>query len=101
VDPDGGGPGLPFTFDDPDFNLKSLRINAIFRWEWKLGSTLYFVWTENREDKSNPGQFRPATSADFSRPMRTTYFSSALPTGSHGNPVHIFAVGLPQCSSVG
>jgi hypothetical protein len=57
VDPDGGGPGLPFTFDDPDFNLKSLRINAIFRWEWKLGSTLYFVWTENREDKSNPGQF--------------------------------------------
>ncbi len=57
VDPDGDGPGLPFTFDDPDFNLKSLRINAIFRWEWKLGSTLYFVWTENREDKSNPGQF--------------------------------------------
>jgi uncharacterized protein DUF5916/cellulose/xylan binding protein with CBM9 domain len=57
VDPDGDGPAPPFTFDDPDFNLKSLRINAIFRWEWKLGSTLYFVWTQNREDKSNPGQF--------------------------------------------
>jgi hypothetical protein len=57
VDPDGDGPGSSFTFDDPDFNLKSLRINAIFRWEWRLGSTLYFVWTENRQDNSNPGQF--------------------------------------------
>src|SRR5262249_24858807 len=37
-----------FNFDpypnvptDPDFNFKSLRLNAIFRWEWRLGSTLY------------------------------------------------------------
>jgi len=57
VDPDGAGPASPFTFGDPDFNFKSLRINAIFRWEWRLGSTLYFVWTENRQDNSNSGQF--------------------------------------------
>jgi hypothetical protein len=55
ADPDGDGP--PFTFADPDFNFKSLRLNAIFRWEWRLGSTLYFVWTQDREDLSNPGQF--------------------------------------------
>jgi hypothetical protein len=57
VDPDGSGPASPFTFDDPNFNFKSLRVNAVFRWEWRLGSTLYLVWTENRQDFSNPGQF--------------------------------------------
>jgi hypothetical protein len=59
VDPDNGGPAAPFSFYDPDFNFKSLRVNAIFRWEWRLGSTLYFVWTQNRQDFSNLGQFSP------------------------------------------
>ncbi len=57
VDPDGGGVAPSFTFHDPDFNFKSLRVNAIFRWEWRLGSTLYFVWTQDRQDFSNPGHF--------------------------------------------
>jgi len=57
VDPDKDGPAAPFSFYDPNFNFKSLRVNAIFRWEWRLGSTLYFVWTQNRQDFSNPGQF--------------------------------------------
>jgi hypothetical protein len=43
---------------DPNFNFKSLRINAIFRWEWKLGSTFYAAWTQQREDLSDPGNFR-------------------------------------------
>ncbi|PYS43628.1 MAG: hypothetical protein DMG14_00280 [Acidobacteria bacterium] len=59
VYPDADGSAPPFTFKDPDFNFKSLRVNAIFRWEWRLGSTLYFVWTENRQDLSNPGRFDP------------------------------------------
>ena len=59
VDPDIDGPADPFTFGDPDFNFKSFKVNAIFRWEWRLGSTLYFVWTENRRDLSNPGVFSP------------------------------------------
>jgi hypothetical protein len=56
----------PKTFDfdpypsaglDPDFNFKSLRLNAIFRWEWRLGSTLYVAWTQQRQDVSPTGQF--------------------------------------------
>jgi hypothetical protein len=47
---------------DPSFNFKSLRMNAIFRWEWRLGSTFYAAWTQQRQDLSNdlsnPGQFR-------------------------------------------
>jgi hypothetical protein len=57
ADPDVDGPAPPFTFADPDFNFKFLQVNAIFRWEWRIGSTLYFVWTQNRQDFSNPGQF--------------------------------------------
>jgi hypothetical protein len=43
--------------DNPDFNFKSLKVNAVFRWEWRLGSTLYVVWTDQREDFRNPGHF--------------------------------------------
>jgi hypothetical protein len=57
VDPDAVGPSSSFTFDNPDFNFKSLRLNAILRWEFRPGSTLYAVWTEQREDSSHPGEF--------------------------------------------
>ncbi len=64
VDPDGeGGPAEPFTFRDPDFNLKSLRGTAVLRWEYRPGSMLYFVWTQRRADYANPGDF------DFWRDM--------------------------------
>ena len=46
-----------FTFDNPDFNLKSLRLNTVFRWEMKPGSTFYAVWTRQQEDDSRAGQF--------------------------------------------
>ncbi|HEY3381096.1 MAG TPA: DUF5916 domain-containing protein [Vicinamibacterales bacterium] len=57
VDPDGPGPAPSFRLDDPSFNFKSLRLNAIFRWEYRPGSTLYVVWTENRQDLARPGEF--------------------------------------------
>ena len=57
VDPDGPGPAAPFRLDDPSFNFKSLRVNAIFRWQFRPGSTLYFVWTEQRQDFARPGEF--------------------------------------------
>jgi hypothetical protein len=58
IDPDGSGSTAPFSFDDPDFNLKSLRVNAVFRWEFKPGSMLYVVWTEERKDENDPKSFR-------------------------------------------
>jgi hypothetical protein len=63
IDPDGGDAAPPFTFADPDFNLKSLRLNAVFRWEMKPGSTLYAVWTRQQQDSSNPGTFAPGRDA--------------------------------------
>ncbi len=58
VDPDGpGGPAVPFSFGNPDFNLKSLRGTVVLRWEYRPGSMLYFVWTQKRADDSYPGDF--------------------------------------------
>lgn len=57
VDPDGPGSALAFCFDNPDFNYKSLRGTMVLRWEYQPGSILYFVWTQNRADYSNPGDF--------------------------------------------
>ena len=50
VDPDAGGPAAPFEFEDPDFNILSIRANAVLRWEYLPGSILYLVWTQNRYD---------------------------------------------------
>ena len=40
ADPDGAGAAPAFTFGDPDYNFKSLRLNAVFRWEMKPGLEL-------------------------------------------------------------
>lgn len=64
VDPDGAGPAPSFAFSDPDFNVKSLRGTVVFRWEYRPGSALYFVWTQNRQDFANAGDF------DFGRDLR-------------------------------
>jgi hypothetical protein len=47
IDPDGTGPAASFQVTDPSFTLRSLRGNAVLRWEYLPGSTLYFVWTRS------------------------------------------------------
>lgn len=60
VDPDGAGPLAPFSFSNPDFNFKSLRGDAVLRWEFVPGSTLYLVWAQSRTNSLSDGepQFR-------------------------------------------
>jgi hypothetical protein len=56
----------PKTFDftsysqpipNRDFNLRSLRGNAVLRWEWREGSTLYAAWQQSRFDIAPLGDF--------------------------------------------
>jgi hypothetical protein len=58
VDTDGPGSNPAFSFASPDFNYKSLRGTIVLRWEFRPGSTLYAVWTQNRADYANPGDFK-------------------------------------------
>ena len=63
VDPDGAGPAGSLRIPYPDFNVKALRANAVLRWEFRLGSTIYLVWTQRRQDQSHPGDFSFARDA--------------------------------------
>jgi len=56
VTPAGGG--TPFGLDDPSFNFRSLRGNAVLRWEYRPGSVLYLVWTQQRTDQEPLGELR-------------------------------------------
>jgi hypothetical protein len=52
-------PGLAeLEFDNPNFSLASLRGNAVLRWEYRPGSTIFFVWTQSRSDTIADGTFR-------------------------------------------
>jgi hypothetical protein len=50
LDADTLGGGAPtFTFTDPTFTFRSLRGNAVLRWEYRPGSTLFLVWTRTSQ----------------------------------------------------
>jgi hypothetical protein len=61
IDPDGAGATPSFTLANPDFNFRSLRGSVVYRWEFRPGSSLYVVWTQQRNDQAPQGDF------DFSR----------------------------------
>ncbi len=52
IDPDGAGPAESFEIEKENFTLRSLRGNAVLRWEWRRGSTLFLVWQQEREGET-------------------------------------------------
>lgn len=50
---------VPYTAEAPnlDFNIRSLRGNAVLRWEWRPRSTLYLAWQQSRSDYAPVGDF--------------------------------------------
>ena len=77
VDPDGTGPAAAFDVSNPDFNVRSLRGTAVLRWEYRPGSTLYFVWTQERSGSDAFGDF------DFNRDRSALF---------RDRPVNVFQV---------
>jgi hypothetical protein len=55
IDPDGAGPAQSFDIADPSFTFRSLRGNAVLRWEYRPGSTLFFVWTRASSSRLGAG----------------------------------------------
>ncbi len=55
-----------FTVPDHDFNVLSFRSNVVLRWEYRPGSTLYVVWSENRYSSVTS-----AASIDLTDPFRS------------------------------
>ncbi len=46
-----------YSIYNPDFNIKEFRSNLVVRWEYRPGSILYLVWTQNRFGYENTGIF--------------------------------------------
>jgi hypothetical protein len=47
-----------FRFSNNSFNVRSLRGNAVLRWEYRPGSTLFFVWQQQRSGSEAFGDFQ-------------------------------------------
>jgi hypothetical protein len=71
VDPDGAGAAGCFSFGERDFNVRSLRGNAVLRWEYRPGSVLFFVWQQQRDGFDAVGDF------DFGRDTGELFRSPA------------------------
>jgi hypothetical protein len=54
IDFQGDG-STDFSFRDQDFNLRSLVGQLVLRWEYMSGSTLFFVWREDRAERARRG----------------------------------------------
>jgi hypothetical protein len=46
-----------FDFGERDFNVRSLIGNAVLRWEYRPGSTIFFVWQRRQADRALLGDF--------------------------------------------
>ncbi|MFL5539536.1 MAG: DUF5916 domain-containing protein [Longimicrobiaceae bacterium] len=50
---------IPATLSSlPDFNVKQFRSNAVLRWEYRPGSTLFVVWNSALSQQATDGSFR-------------------------------------------
>jgi hypothetical protein len=75
----GRGTSGDFSFENPNFDFKSLRLNTVLRWEWRPGSALFAVWTQAREDSSNPSRSDVGSSLDdlFAAPPNNVFVVKA------------------------
>lgn len=56
LDLDGNG-FSDVSFRDLDFNIRSLILNSVLRWEFRSGSTLYLVWQRFQDHRVPQGDF--------------------------------------------
>jgi hypothetical protein len=45
-----------YSIDNPDFNFHQFRSNLIAKWEYRLGSYIYLVWSSERTASADPSQ---------------------------------------------
>jgi hypothetical protein len=61
---EGGASARAYTFRNPDLNVRSLRGNAVLRWEYRPGSTLFLVWQQQRAGSETYGDFDVSRDTD-------------------------------------
>jgi hypothetical protein len=56
IDEDQNG-AIDYTIEYPDFNFKQFRSNLVIRWEYRPGSLLYLVWSQDVTAEDEYGDF--------------------------------------------
>ncbi|MGD8602595.1 MAG: DUF5916 domain-containing protein [Gemmatimonadota bacterium] len=56
IDFDNDG-NVDYSFTDQDFNFRSLIGNAVLRWEYRPGSTIFLVWQRAQAGRASVGDF--------------------------------------------
>ena len=56
VDEDRNGE-VDYSFELPDFNFKQFRSNLVIRWEYRPGSQIYLVWSQELSNSDSYGDF--------------------------------------------
>lgn len=75
IDLDGDGTS-DAVFADPSFNAKELNANAVLRWQFRPGSTLFVVWSQQRSARTSDGSF--ALARDTGRVFRVPATNTLL-----------------------
>jgi len=52
-----GDEAADYAFGDRDFNVRSLVGNAVLRWEYRPGSTIFLVWQRRQAGRADAGDF--------------------------------------------
>ena len=55
---------VDYSFGNPDFNFSQLRSNLVIRWEYRPGSQIYFVWSQDRTNYIMPGNSSVASAVN-------------------------------------
>lgn len=71
----GSSSGESFEIRNPNFNIRSIRGNAVLRWEYRPGSTVFFVWQQTRSSRGQYGTLNIANDYDelFRSPANHTF----------------------------
>ena len=67
-----------FDASDSDFSYSAVNVNAVYRWEYRPGSTLFLVWTHARSSYDERGSFSGRPGA-FRNDLRTGAFFNNEP----------------------
>jgi hypothetical protein len=52
---ENNNPVIDYKFANTDFNFSQFRSNLVFRWEYRPGSQIYIVWSQDRTNYIMPG----------------------------------------------
>lgn len=74
IDENGDGV-MDYDFGNPNFDFTEFRSNLVMRWEYRPGSILFLVWTQNRggDDPINNIGFSHITSDLFKTPAQNVF----------------------------